>query len=123
MATGGRILHHLIENIGRKENTILFVGYQAEGTLGQRLLSGSKNVRIMGKEVDVRAKIESLDGFSAHAGRSETLKWLRSFKKFPGTVFLNHGEPNATGALAEMLKQEFGAKVVIAKMGENYLLD
>ena len=123
MATGGRILHHLIENIGRKECTILFVGYQAEGTLGQRLLSGSKNVRIMGKEVDVLAKIESLDGFSAHAGRSETLKWLRSFKKFPGTVFLNHGEPNATGALAQVLKQEFGAKVVIAKMGESYLLD
>jgi metallo-beta-lactamase family protein len=76
----------------------------------------------MGNEVDVRAKIESLDGFSAHAGRSETLKWLRAFKKFPGTVFLNHGEPNATGALAQQLKQEFGAKVIVAKMGESYLL-
>jgi metallo-beta-lactamase family protein len=123
MATGGRILHHLIANLGRKESTILFVGYQAEGTLGQRLLSGSKNVRVMDKEVDVRAKIESLDGFSAHSGRSETLKWLRAFKKFPSNVFLNHGESNAAEALAQQLKQEFGAKVIVAKTGESYQLD
>jgi metallo-beta-lactamase family protein len=122
MGTGGRIVHHLIQNLGRRDSTILFIGYQAEGTLGQRLVSGSKSVRVMDKQMDVQAKIESLESFSAHAGRSEVLEWLHAFKKFPETVFLNHGEANATEALSQMIKQEFGGEVVVAEAGKSYLL-
>jgi metallo-beta-lactamase family protein len=121
MGTGGRIVHHLIHNLGRKDSTILFIGYQAEGTLGQRLVSGSESVRVMDRQIDVHAKIESLESFSAHAGRSEVLEWLRAFKRFPEIVFLNHGETNATEALSQMIKQEFGAEVVVAEPGKSYL--
>lgn len=123
MATGGRIMHHLAHNLERPASTILFVGYQAEGTLGRQLLSGTKTARIMGKQFDVRARIESLDEFSAHADRSEMLEWLRGFQKFPGQVFLNHGEPGAIEAMAQTIRQEFGAKVVIPKVGDSYLLE
>lgn len=123
MATGGRILHHLIQNLGRKDSTILFIGYQAEGTLGQRLVSGSKSVRVMDKQVDAKAKIESLDSFSAHAGQREVLEWLHAFKRFPEIVFLNHGESNATEGLSRMINQEFGAEVVVAEPGKGYLFN
>lgn len=123
MATGGRILHHLAHNIERPETTILFVGYQAEGTLGRQLLDGSKTARIMGKQFDVRARIESLDEFSAHADRSEILSWLRGFERFPAQVFLNHGEPGAAEALAVAIKQEFGAEVIIPRIGGSYQLE
>lgn len=121
MGTGGRIVHHLIHNLGRRDSTILFIGYQAEGTLGQRLVSGSESVRVMDRQMDVKARVESLESFSAHAGRSEVLEWLRAFKRFPEIVFLNHGETNATEALSQMIKQEFGAEVVVAEPGKSYL--
>jgi metallo-beta-lactamase family protein len=123
MCTGGRILHHLVHNLERKDCTILFVGYQAEGTLGRRLLDGAKTVYIMNRQLDVRASIESLDAFSAHAGRNEILNWLRAFKKFPSQVFLNHGEPYATQALAQTIKREHGSNVVIAEEGKRYKLE
>jgi metallo-beta-lactamase family protein len=122
MCTGGRVLHHLVHNIERKNCTLLFVGYQAEGTEGRRLLDGAKTIKIMDKQFDVRARIASLDAFSAHAGRSEILNWLSAFKKFPSKVFLNHGEPNATEALAQGIRNEFGARVVIPKIMESYQL-
>lgn len=123
MATGGRILHHLSHNLERSSSTILFVGYQADGTLGRQLLNGAKTVRIMGKQFDVKARIESLDEFSAHADQSEIMEWLRGFRDFPSQVFLNHGEPSATEALAQAIKEEFGAKVILPKIGESYLLE
>ncbi len=122
MCTGGRVLHHLIQNIERKNCTLLFVGYQAEGTLGRRLLDGAKSVKIMDRQLDVRARVKSLDAFSAHAGRGEILKWLRSFKEFPGQIFLNHGEPNASRALAEAIRSEFDCVVLIPKAGERFTL-
>lgn len=123
MCTGGRVLHHLIQNIERKNCTLLFVGYQAEGTLGRRLLEGAKSIKIMDKQLDVRARVKSLDAFSAHAGRGEILKWLRAFKKFPGQIFLNHGEPNATHALAEAIRSEFDSDVIIPKAGQRFTLN
>ena len=123
MCTGGRVLHHLMQNIERKESTILCVGYQADGTLGRRLLEGIKRVQIMNREFDVRARIESMDAFSAHAGKSEILEWLRAFGSFPGQVFLNHGEDHATEALAEAIRSEFGARVSIPKMNQGFNLD
>ena len=122
MCTGGRVLHHLMQNIERKESTILCVGYQAEGTLGRRMLDGIKSVQIMNHEFDVRARIESMDAFSAHAGRSEILEWLRAFRSFPGQVFLNHGEERAAETLAEAIRSEFGARVSIAKMNQSFSL-
>jgi metallo-beta-lactamase family protein len=123
MCTGGRILHHLAHNVDRPASTILFVGFQAEGTLGRALQDGAKKVRIMGKEFDVRARIESIDAFSAHADRNEILAWLRGFKKFPRRVFLSHGEPFASQALARTIKEEFDAEVSIAEKGKGYWLD
>lgn len=123
MCTGGRVLHHLVQNIERRNNTILFVGYQAEGTIGRRLLDGAKTVKIMGKQWDVWAKIESLDAFSAHAGRNEILNWLRAFKKFPSQVFLNHGEPYATRAIALAIRQEFDSEVIIPEVGQRVSLE
>jgi metallo-beta-lactamase family protein len=123
MLTGGRVLHHLAHNIERKDSTILFVGYQAEGTLGRRLLEGTKKVTIMNRQFDARARIESLDAFSAHAGQREILNWLRAFKKFPGQVFLNHGEPYATQALADAIKREFDFNAIIPKFGQSFNLE
>lgn len=122
MATGGRVLHHLLHNLERKECTILFVGYQGNGTLGRRLLDGAKRVEIMDKLLDVKARIESLDGFSAHAGRSEIMDWLHAFKRLPSEIFLNHGEPSATEALAETIRNEFGTKVIVPTINESYQL-
>jgi metallo-beta-lactamase family protein len=123
MATGGRILHHLSHNLERSSSTILFVGYQADGTLGRQLLNGAKTVRIMGKQFDVKARIESLDEFSAHADQSEIMEWLRGFRDFPSQVFLNHGEPSVAEALAQAIREVFGAKVTLPKIGESYLLE
>jgi metallo-beta-lactamase family protein len=117
MCTGGRILHHLAHNLGRPDSTILFVGFQAEGTLGRMLIDGARKVRIMGKEFDVRARIESIDAYSAHADRREILDWLKSFEIFPVKIFLCHGEPLATRALGEMIKTEFETKVFIPITG------
>jgi metallo-beta-lactamase family protein len=122
MCTGGRILHHLLHNLEREACTILLVGYQADGTLGRRLLSGAKKVRVMGREVEVRARIESLDGFSAHADKSEIMKWLDGFDEFPKQVFLNHGEPEASRSLAEAIRDKFAVQPVTAKGGESYNL-
>jgi metallo-beta-lactamase family protein len=122
MCKGGRVLHHLVQNIERKNCALLFVGYQAEGTIGRRLLDGARTIKIMDKQLEVRARIELLDAFSAHAGRSEIMNWLRAFKRLPSQVFLNHGEPFAAEALAQAIRMEFGAKVVIPKIMESYQL-
>lgn len=122
MCTGGRILHHLIHNIERKNCTLLFVGYQAEGTLGRRLLDGAKTIKIMDQQLNVGARIESLDAFSAHAGRNEILDWLRAFRKFPDRVFLNHGEPRAANALADAIRNEFDSEVIIPEVGQRFTL-
>ncbi len=123
MCTGGRILHHLIHNIERPESTIIFVGYQAEGTIGRQLRDGARSVRIMGKSYEVYAQIETLDGFSAHADQSELLDWLRGFSRFPEKVFVNHGENIPAATLAEKIRQEFEAEVYLPKMGDSVKLD
>lgn len=122
MCTGGRILHHLIHNIERHESTILFVGYQAEGTIGRQLKDGAKSIRIMDKTYDVHAQIEVLDAFSAHADQFELLDWLKGFKSFPSKVFVNHGEATATTALAQKIRQEFRVEVYTPKVGDSFEL-
>ena len=105
MATGGRILHHLKHHLPHPKNTVLLVGYQAEGTRGRRLLEGEKAIRIQGEMVPVKAQVRTLTGFSAHADSSELSRWAQGFKKPPKQTFVVHGEVPAMEALRARLAQ------------------
>lgn len=106
MATGGRVLHHLRRLLPDERNTVLFAGYQAEGTRGRLLKDGATMTRIHGEEVPVRARIETIDSISAHADRNEVLRWLKSFKKAPSLLCLVHGEPGPMDALKATVESE-----------------
>ena len=108
MCTGGRVKHHLEANLGRRESTVLFVGYQARGTLGRQILDGAPEVRLFGKMQPVRARVESIPGFSAHADREELTRWLSGITRAPRRVFVTHGEPEATTAFAAHIAARFG---------------
>ncbi len=108
MATGGRILHHLDAYLPEARATVLFVGYQAEGTRGRSLLEGAKELKLLGHVVPVRASIRRIDGFSAHADRDELLRWLSGFRKPPRTAFLVHGEDHACEALGATVGRRLG---------------
>ncbi|MFH1267029.1 MAG: MBL fold metallo-hydrolase [Planctomycetota bacterium] len=108
MCTGGRIKHHLRQNITRPESTLLFVGYQVRGTLGRQILEGNPEVRIHGRTLPVRARVEQIHGFSGHADRNALLRWLAGFKPPPRRLFLTHGEEEATLSLADRVRDELG---------------
>jgi metallo-beta-lactamase family protein len=103
MATGGRVLHHLRNRLDDKRTTVLLVGFQAAGTRGRALQEGAKQLRMFGQEVKVRAKVERLDGLSAHADREEIFRWLQGFEHPPRQTFLVHGEPGVAHSLAEAM--------------------
>jgi len=105
MCTGGRIKHHLRNHLGKPETTVLFIGYQAAGTLGRILLDGVKQVRLFGEMHRVRATIERISGFSAHADEEELWQWLRGSGTKPSRVFVTHGEPEAALHFANRLKE------------------
>jgi metallo-beta-lactamase family protein len=106
MAEAGRIKHHLRANLWRREATVLFVGYQAPGTLGAILKGGAERVRIHDREIEVRARIRSLEGYSAHADQRELIDWLLDRRPVRGAVFLNHGEDGARAMLRDLLVAE-----------------
>jgi len=108
MCTGGRIKHHLANTIGRAENTVLFVGYQAMGTLGREILDGAAKVRILGQPHAVRARVEQLNGFSAHADKEELLAWLKTCARPPRRVFVTHGEAGTALKFAEFVHEKTG---------------
>jgi len=108
MCDAGRIKHHLKHNLWRPESTILFVGYQAPGTKGSRLLEGAEFIRIHGEEIKVRADIRQIDGYSSHADQEDLLNWVGSFSSFPQKVFLVHGEPDASKVLAGLIGERYG---------------
>jgi metallo-beta-lactamase family protein len=108
MATGGRVLHHLKAALPDSRNTVLFVGYQATGTRGRKLLEGAAEVRIHGLDVPVAARIEKIDSMSAHADAGEILRWLSGFTRRPDTTFLVHGEPEPMDALKTAMEQRLG---------------
>jgi len=112
MCTGGRVKHHLVTNITRPESTILFVGYQAIGTLGRQILDGAKQVRILGKRYPVRARIAQINGFSAHADRDELLQWISSLSGAPRRVFVVHGEPRAVKQFGQFLREKTGWEIL-----------
>ena len=120
MCTGGRIKHHLLRNLGRTESTILFVGYQAKGTLGREILGRPSRVRVFGQNVSIRARIEKINGFSAHADRDELLRWVTGFKKAPKKIFVIHGEDAAAEEFAELLKNKLTAEIIVGEYLKEY---
>ena len=117
MATGGRVLEHLLRLLPEPKNTVLLVGFQAEGTRGRALRDGASSVRIHGHEVPVRAAIETIDGLSAHADRDELTRWLRGFTRPPARTFVVHGEPNAAEAMVSLIAGELGWRAEVAVDG------
>ena len=108
MCDGGRIKHHLEHNIGRRECSIVFTGFQAEGTLGRRIIEGARSVRLFGEAMPVRAKLYTLGGLSAHADRSALLAWLRNFRRPPRHTFVVHGEAATAKLFAQRVRRELG---------------
>lgn len=120
MCEAGRIRHHLKYNLWRKECTVLFIGYQVEGTLGRRLLDGEKTVNILGEEINVAAKIDRLDGISAHADKDGLLHWLGSMKNRPRRVYVNHGDDTACEAYAKAVGRKLLINAVAPYSGGCY---
>jgi metallo-beta-lactamase family protein len=123
MCNGGRIKHHLVSNISRRESTILFVGYQAVGTLGRQVVEGSKLVRILGAKHRVKARIAQLNGFSAHADRDELFRWLSALKNPPRGVFVVHGEEESSQKFAGFLTDNLGWNVSVPEYRDEVVLD
>ncbi|HKN82680.1 MAG TPA: MBL fold metallo-hydrolase [Pyrinomonadaceae bacterium] len=123
MMTGGRVLHHALRLVPDPEATIVFVGYQAAGTTGRRILDGEPEVKILGQRVPVRCRIAKIGGFSAHADWKEVLRWLGGMKNgVPRQTFLTHGEPEAANAMAAHIKEKFGWNVHVPQYGERFQL-
>jgi metallo-beta-lactamase family protein len=123
MITGGRILHHLARRLPDSRSTVLIVGYQAEGTGGRALLDGAKYLRIHGEEVPVRARIAELQQLSAHAGKSELLRWLSGFETPPRQTFLVHGEPPALESLRAAIADRYKWQAAIPQYQQSFDLD
>jgi metallo-beta-lactamase family protein len=124
MLTGGRVLEYLKHYITDSRNTIVIIGYQAEGTRGRALLNKSFEIKIHGRYYPLKAQVEEIGGLSAHADRSELIKWLKEFNTAPERVFLVHGEPDAQEALRVKIKDELSIKAVIVKRNtKEYLFN
>lgn len=123
MATAGRVRHHLKHNLWDKRNSLVFVGYQANGTLGRILLDGIKNVKILGEEINVGAEIHSLEGFSAHADQNMLLDWINKFERKPKKVFIVHGEEEESQALSTLIEHLYKIKTVIPNLGDSYKIE
>lgn len=119
MCNAGRIQHHLRHNLWKPETAVLIVGYQAEGTLGRRLVDGAKWVNIFGERIAVRAQIHKLGGFSAHAGQSDLLKWFNSLAPCRPTVVLSHGEDRARIPLAKIIRERYGLNPILPVYGDS----
>ena len=122
MANAGRIKHHLRHNLWREGASIVFVGFQAQGTTGRKLVDGAKSVRLFNEEIAARAKIFTINGFSAHAGQSQLIDWLGHFKTKGMRLFLIHGEYTAQQELAEVVKARFGVEAAIPDYLEEVTL-
>ena len=115
MATGGRILHHLMQRLPDSKNLVLFIGFQAPGTRGYTIKSGAKTVKIFGQEVPINAQVAALEQFSDHADTPELLSWLHTFKHVPERTYLVHGEPDASSQLRDAMMKDLGWNVQVAQ--------
>ena len=120
MCEAGRIRHHLKHNLWRKESTVLFVGYQSEGTVGRKLVDGADTVRLFGEEIAVHARIESLAGISGHADRDMLLSWLETMPRPPKQVFVNHGDDQVTDFFARNVTEKLGLLAAAPYSGDSY---
>jgi len=119
MATGGRVVHHLFAGLPDPRNTVLFVGFQAAGTRGRQMVDGAQHVKMFGQHVPVHARIEKIDGMSAHADAGEIIQWLRTFPRAPKMTYLVHGEVVAQDALRRRIGKELGWPVHVPAHGEK----
>ena len=123
MATGGRVLHHLSNRLPDQRNTVILVGYQAEGTRGRSLLDGARSIKMLGRYVPVQAEVVNLPTFSVHADRSELIAWLKSAPSRPEVVYLVHGDPAAAEALQDAIVKELRWNAVIPRYLERVRID
>jgi metallo-beta-lactamase family protein len=120
MLSGGRVVHHLHHLLGDERNLVVLVGYQAAGTRGRALLEGHRTIRMHGEDVPVRARLLSMTGLSAHADADELVRWVRAGGAAPPNVFVTHGEPAASQALAARLERELGVTAHLPRLHETY---
>ena len=123
MCEAGRIRHHLKHNLWNPKSSIVFVGYQAEGTLGKLLLEGIDKVTLFGEEIQVNAEIYNLEGFSGHADRDGLYSWLAGFRKEPKHIFLVHGETESKEAFAEYVKENLGYEPIVVRGNSEFVLE
>jgi metallo-beta-lactamase family protein len=121
MCEGGRIKHHLKHNLWRRESSIIFVGYQAEGTLGRQIVDGARRVEVLGENIVVSARIHTLGGFSAHADQTELIGWISSFRKAP-EIFIVHGEEKASFDFQKVINAKFHCRSHVPSKGEEFAL-
>ncbi len=120
MCEAGRIKHHLKHNLWRKEASVVFVGYQAEGTLGRKIMDGEKNVKVLGENIHINAEIYNVEGFSGHADKTALLNWLKGFTEKPRTVFLVHGEQESKLSFAAEVKEKLGLNCIVPEYNVVY---
>lgn len=123
MCEAGRIRHHLKHNLWDSRSSIIFVGYQAEGTLGRRLVEGAEEVTLFGEKIKVNAQIHNLEGFSGHADRDGLLEWLAGFRQKPKHIFLVHGEAESKEGFAEAVREQLGYEPVVVRGNSEYVLE
>ena len=123
MITGGRVLHYLDKCISDEKNSVLIVGFQAEGTRGRAMLAGDTEIKFFGKYHKIKADIFKINEFSGHADQSELLDWLKHFKSAPKLTFINHGEPHQSQALKTKIKTDLHWNCTVAKMNKEYFLE
>lgn len=123
MMTGGRVLHHALRLLPNPNATLVFVGYQAAGTRGRRILNGEKEVKILGQWVPVRCRVQCINSFSAHADWQEIIQWLERMESPPRRVFVTHGEPGASNSMAGHIRERFGWDVTVPNYGDTVTIE
>jgi metallo-beta-lactamase family protein len=122
MMNGGRVLHHALRVLPDENATVVFVGYQAGGTLGRRVADGEKEVKVLGQWIPVRCGIEKIGGFSAHADWQEVLRWLTELPSPPRRIFVTHGELGSANAMAARIRERFNWPVEVPEHGQQFQL-
>ena len=115
MMNGGRIRHHLVRYLSDKRSTVLIIGYQAHGTLGRRLYTGERRVDVLGERIDVKANVVSIGAYSAHADQRQLLNWIEAAAKLPTQIYCNHGEENASAALATRITEQLNIQADVPR--------
>ena len=123
MATGGRVVHHLAHQLPDHRNCVVLTGYQAQGTRGRQLADGARHVKMHGRYVPVRAEVVQIPDFSVHADAEEVVAWIGSAVTPPRTVYVVHGEPDASSTLAGRIERELGICAVVPRLGERVRID